>query len=37
MTHRPVRGRRMAAVGLLFSALVVLAALAYLGYRWLGM
>jgi hypothetical protein len=34
VTHPPVRGRRIAAVGLTLSALVVLAALVYLGFWW---
>jgi hypothetical protein len=34
MTHRPVRGRRIAGAGLTVSAVVVLAALVYLGFWW---
>ncbi len=36
MTHRPVRGRRIAAAGLALSVLVVLAVLAYLVFWWHG-
>lgn len=36
MTYRPVRGRRIAAVGLALSVIVVLAVLAYLVFWWHG-
>ena len=36
MTHRPVRGRRIAAAGLALSTLLVLAAVVYLVLWWTG-
>lgn len=36
MTHRPVRGRRIAAAGLALSTFVVLVAAVYLMLWWTG-